>query len=64
MSAPDERALQTDLAKPAFRLGEVDGRWRLHAVLWPHVFVRVMAKDGLEFMLRLDCAGSPRANAA
>lgn len=60
MSAPDERALQADLAKPAFRLGEVDGRWRLQSVLWPHVLVGVIAKDGLEFMLRLNCAGYPQ----
>lgn len=59
MSGPDERALQADLAKPAFRLGEVDGRWKLRGVIWPHVLVGVVAQDGAEFVLRLNCAGYP-----
>lgn len=29
MSTPDERALQADLAKPSFRLGEAEKRWSL-----------------------------------
>ncbi|MEP7240052.1 MAG: hypothetical protein ABI697_04120 [Devosia sp.] len=61
MAGPDERALQADLAKPAFRLGEVDGRWALRGVTWPYVFFGVIAKDGTEFVLRLNCAGFPAA---
>jgi hypothetical protein len=60
MESPDERALRADLAKPAFRLGGVDGRWRLIGVLWPFVVVGVTAKDGLEFALRLNCSGFPQ----
>lgn len=59
--APDERALQADLAKPAFRLGTVDQRWRLVEVAWPFVLVAVSAKDGCEYVLRLNCAGYPQA---
>lgn len=59
MSGPDERALQADLAKPAFRLGHVDGRWMLKGVTWPYVFVGVVARDGVECVLRLNCAGYP-----
>jgi len=58
--APDERALEADLAKPAFRLGEVEGRWRLISIAWPHVMIGVTAKDGQEFVLRLDCSGFPQ----
>lgn len=50
------------MAKAAFRLGEVDGRWRLVRVAWPHVFVGVVAKDGHEYVLRLNCAGYPQAS--
>lgn len=61
MSAPDERALEADLKKAAFRLGEAEGRWRLVAVVWPFVLVAVFAKDGREWILRLNCAGYPEA---
>ncbi len=63
MGVPDERALQADLAKPAFRLGQVDGRWTLHGVTWPYVLVGVVARDDKEFILRLNCAGLTRFSA-
>lgn len=61
MAAPDERALQADIAKPSFRLGEMDERWRLIKVEWPYLFVSVRAKDGEDFTLRLDCLGYPQS---
>jgi hypothetical protein len=59
MTGPDERALVADLARPNFRLGGLEGRWRLHGVTWPHVLIGLFAKDGLEFVLRFDCSGYP-----
>lgn len=59
MSGPDERALACDLAKPSFKLGELEGRWRHVETRWPYVLVGVTAQDGNEFVLRFDCAGYP-----
>ncbi|RUX23023.1 hypothetical protein EOA27_01790 [Mesorhizobium sp. M2A.F.Ca.ET.037.01.1.1] len=59
MGGPDERALQADLAKPAFRLGLMEGRWTLRGLCWPHAFIGVIARDGQEFVLRLSCTGFP-----
>lgn len=60
MMGPDQRAFEADVAKAAFRLGEVDGRWRLINTAWPYAFIGVTAKDGREFVLRLDCTGYPQ----
>ena len=60
MSAPDERAFEADVAKPAFRLGQAEGRWRLLKTTWPFVFINVTAKDGRAFTLRFNCAGYPQ----
>lgn len=60
MSAPDERAFEADVAKPAFRLGHAEGRWRLLKTAWPFVFINVTAKDGRAFTLRFNCAGYPQ----
>ena len=57
---PDQRAFQADVAKAAFRLGEVEGRWRIVMIAWPFAFVAVVAKDGREFVLRLNCSGYPQ----
>jgi len=46
MSLPDERALRADIAKPAFRLAQAEGRWHLVGIAWPHVLVAVTAADG------------------
>ena len=40
-SAPDERAFRADAAKPAFRLAEADGRFRVVSVAWPVVLAVV-----------------------
>jgi len=61
MKAPDERAFEADIGKPNFRLGQLEGRWRLINVTWPHVYLGVAAKDGLEFILRFDAQGYPQS---
>lgn len=60
MSLPDERALRADVAKPAFRLAEAEGRWRLVEISWPFFFVAVSAAEATECLLRLNCAGYPQ----
>lgn len=57
--SPDEKAFRADLAKPAFRLGQVESRWRLFEISWPYAIVAVAARDHREFQLRFDCAGFP-----
>lgn len=61
MTLPDERALRADLLKPAFRLAEIENRWRLVKIDWPFVQISVCASDGLSYVLRLNCAGYPQA---
>lgn len=61
MIGPDQRAFEADVAKAAFRLGQTEGRWRLISLAWPFVFFAVAAKDGREYVLRLNCAGYPQA---
>jgi hypothetical protein len=61
VSAPDGRAFRVEAAKPAFRLAEADGRFRIVTIDWPLVFATVTARDGTEFCLRFDCAGYPAA---
>lgn len=60
MSQPDERAFRADIGKPAFRLAEVEGRWRLATIAWPFVQIAVTAADGQAYLLRLNCAGYPQ----
>ena len=60
MIGPDQRAFEADVAKAAFRLGHAECRWRLVAVAWPFAFFGVFAKDGREYVLRLNCAGYPQ----
>ena len=55
MSAPDERALQADVASATFRLAQAEKRWRLHSIFWPYVYIFVTAADGREFGFRFDC---------
>lgn len=59
MSSPDRKALEFDLAKPSFKLGEVEGRWRSIDTKWPYVFIDVYALDGSKVLLRFDCSGYP-----
>ena len=60
MIGPDQRAFEADAAKAAFRLGQAEGRWRLISMAWPFAFFGVVAKDGREYVLRLNCAGYPQ----
>lgn len=59
--APDERAFKDDISKPVFRLGVVDGKWRLVETSWPFAFFGVTASDGIEYVLRLHCQGYPQS---
>lgn len=54
MIGPDERAFRADVARPSFRLGQLEGRWRLIDVTWPFALIGVIAKDGREFVLRFN----------
>ena len=60
MRGPDQRAFEADVAKAAFRLGVVEGRWGLIETAWPYAFTAVTAWDGCEYVLRLNCAGYPQ----
>lgn len=60
MITPDERAFRADIGKPAFRLAEAEGRWRVIDIKWPHGFFAVTAADGQEIVLRLECSGFPQ----
>jgi hypothetical protein len=61
MSGPDERALEADVAKARFRLGQAEKRWRLVSITWPFALVGVTAKDGREYVLRFNCFGYPQS---
>lgn len=60
MIGPDERAFAADVARAPFRLGAAAGKWRLIGLAWPFALIGVAARDGQEYVLRLDCAGYPR----
>jgi hypothetical protein len=60
VSLPDERAFRADVGKPAFRLAQAEGRWRLVGIAWPHALIAVAAADAREYVLRLNCAGYPQ----
>jgi hypothetical protein len=59
--SPDQRAFEADLAKPGFRLGAMQGRWRHIATKWPFALFAVTARDGTEHVLRLNFDGFPEA---
>ena len=61
MTAPDEWAFRADVAKANFRLGQLEGRWRLVAITWPFALIGVTAKDGQEYILRFKCSGYPQS---
>jgi hypothetical protein len=56
---PDERAFRADVDAPSFRLGTVDGRWRLISTDWPYALIAVTAADSREYVLRFNCSGFP-----
>ena len=61
VKGPDHRALETDVAKAACRLAELEGWWRLVRMGWPYAYFAVTARDGREYTLRLECSGYPQA---
>jgi hypothetical protein len=60
---PDQRAFEVDIAKPVFRLGVLEEKWRLYSVSWPFVVIEVAARDGCWYPLRFNCAGYPQVPA-
>ena len=58
---PDRALLEQDLAAPAMRCGEIEGRWRHAATSWPHVIFGVAAPAGPnappEYGFRFECTG-------
>jgi hypothetical protein len=58
---PDELMLLEDLAAPRFRRGEIEEKWRLVSVTWPHVVIAVAAAprpgSPAEYALRFECSG-------
>ena len=60
MNSPDQGAFEADVAKAAFRLGQMEGRWRIVDVVWPFAFISVTAKDGLAYLRRFNCDGYPQ----
>jgi hypothetical protein len=57
--APDEQSLRADLASARFLSGEDKGRWRFKQLEWPYLYADVIARDGREFTVRLNCSGFP-----
>lgn len=59
--SPDRLLLDKDLAAAEFRLGEIEGRWRLVGVDWPHVVIAVAVaerdRSDRELGLRFECTG-------
>lgn len=64
---PDRVLFELDLTAPAFRCGEIEGRWRLLETAWPYAVFAVAAppRPGAHemFEFRFNCAGY-RATAA
>lgn len=58
---PGRLLLEEDLASPEYRLGAIEGRWRLVAIDWPHAIftVRAAERQGAppEFAFRFECSG-------
>ena len=59
--APDQALLKQDLTVPAFRCGEIDGRWRHVVTTWPYVVIAISAakRPGApaEYGFRFECTG-------
>lgn len=58
---PDRAMLEQDLAAPEFRCGEIEGRWRVVSLSWPHLIVSVSAparpQSPNEYAFRFECSG-------
>lgn len=61
---PDRLVLEAALAASSFRAGELEGRWRIVAMTWPHALIAVSAPPNpnapAEFCFRFDCTGYPQ----
>lgn len=59
--SPGEALLRQDLAAPAFRCGEIDGRWRQVSTSWPYAIIAVSAPERsrsfVEYAFRFECTG-------
>ena len=58
---PDRMLLESDLAAPSFRCGEIEGKWRHVATAWPHALFAVQAAERpnapAEYGFRFECTG-------
>jgi hypothetical protein len=58
---PDRALFEQDLAAAPFRCGEMEGRWRHVATVWPHAVIAVSAPARSnapnEFGFRFECSG-------
>jgi hypothetical protein len=61
--SPDEVVLRSHLQNARFRLGEIEGRWRIEELAWPSAIAVVTAapreNSPLEFAFKLDLSGYP-----
>lgn len=61
LKSPDMLMLLQDLAAPEFKCGEIDGKWRVHNLSWPHVIIAVTAAERenapAEYGFRFECSG-------
>lgn len=61
VASPDSILLAEDLKSPQFRLGEIEGRWRLVRTIWPYVVIAVSTAERgqsvREVGLRFECTG-------
>lgn len=57
--SPDEAALRQHIESGSFLSGESGGRWSLRSVIWPHIIVDVVARNGDVYALRLRCDEYP-----
>ncbi len=56
---PDRATLERDLAAAPFEEGVARKRWRLVEIAWPYVLIGISARDGREYILRLEGCGYP-----
>jgi hypothetical protein len=58
---PDRLLLETDLAAPEFRCGQIKGKWRHVSTVWPFSFFVVSAAERpnapTEYAFRFECTG-------
>lgn len=55
----NRRILEEHLVSARFLSGAAGGRWKLVELMWPNLFVEVVARDARRFVLRFECSGYP-----